>query len=162
MKQYKKHSTNNTKLNKYKYTSWHFLSENAAQHVSEDLNIHKWHGWPLQDNELTNCMHQGSCLEANGSLASKKFPRIMWNPVHKYTLPVPILSQVNPLHTLMYYFFRICCNKFQVCKSLHHHTIQINQTTRCNNLSSLLLDVYVQLNMFRASSRPSSGAQQLQ
>ena len=28
--------------------------------------------------------------------------------------------------------------------------------------SSLLLDVYVQLNMFRASSRPSSGAQHLQ
>jgi len=37
--------------------------------------------------------------------------------------------------------------------------IQINQPTRCNNSSSLLLDVYVQLNMFRASSRPSSGAQ---
>jgi hypothetical protein len=31
-----------------------------------------------------------------------------------------------------------------------------------NNFSSLLLDVYVQLNMFWASSRPSSGAQQLQ
>ena len=30
------------------------------------------------------------------------------------------------------------------------------------NFSSLLLDVYVQLNMFRASSRPSSEAQQLQ
>ena len=41
-------------------------------------------------------------------------------------------------------------------------SFQINQPTRCNNLSSLLLDVYVQLNMFRASSRPSSGAQQLQ
>jgi hypothetical protein len=40
--------------------------------------------------------------------------------------------------------------------------IPINQPTRCNNFSSLLLDVYVQLNMFRASSRPSSGAQQLQ
>jgi hypothetical protein len=38
-------------------------------------------------------------------------------------------------------------------------TIQINQPTRRNNLSSLLLDVYLQLNMFRASSRPSSGAQ---
>jgi hypothetical protein len=37
--------------------------------------------------------------------------------------------------------------------------IQINQPTRCNNFSSLLLDVYLQLNMFRASSRPSSGAQ---
>jgi hypothetical protein len=40
--------------------------------------------------------------------------------------------------------------------------IQINQPTRCNNSSSLLLDVYVQLSMFLASSRPSSGAQQLQ
>jgi len=45
---------------------------------------------------------------------------------------------------------------------VHHHTIQINQPTRYKNFSSLLLDVYVQLNMFRASSRPSSGAQQLQ
>ena len=45
---------------------------------------------------------------------------------------------------------------------MHHHTIQINQPTGCNSLSSLLLDAYVQLNMFRASSRPSSGAQQLQ
>jgi hypothetical protein len=30
------------------------------------------------------------------------------------------------------------------------------------NFSSLLLDVYLQLNMFWASSHPSSGAQQLQ
>ena len=45
---------------------------------------------------------------------------------------------------------------------VHHHTIQINQPTRRNSFSSLLLDVYLQLNMFRASSRPSSGAQQLQ
>jgi hypothetical protein len=41
-------------------------------------------------------------------------------------------------------------------------SIQINQLTRCNNFSSLLLEVYVQLNMFRASWRPLSGAQQLQ
>ena len=40
--------------------------------------------------------------------------------------------------------------------------IQIKQPTRCNSFSSLLLDVYLQLNMFRASSRPSSGAHQLQ
>jgi hypothetical protein len=43
--------------------------------------------------------------------------------------------------------------RFKVWKSVHH-TIQINQPTRCNNFSSLLLDVYLQLNMFRASSRP--------
>ena len=50
----------------------------------------------------------------------------------------------------------------KVCKSVRHHTFQIIQPTRCSNFSSLLFDVYVQLNMFRASSRPSSGAQQLQ
>ena len=33
--------------------------------------------------------------------------------------------------------------------SLYHHTIQIKSPTRCNNLSSLLLDVYFKLNMFR-------------
>jgi hypothetical protein len=46
---------------------------------------------------------------------------------------------------------------FDVRKSVHHHTIQINQPTRCNNFTSLL-DVYVWLNMFRASPRPSSAA----
>ena len=47
---------------------------------------------------------------------------------------------------------------FDVRKSVHHHTIQINQPTRCTSFTSLLLDVYVSLNMFRAPPRPSSGA----
>ena len=36
--------------------------------------------------------------------------------------------------------------------------LQINQPTRCNSFTSLLLDFYVWLNMFRAPLRPSSGA----
>jgi hypothetical protein len=48
--------------------------------------------------------------------------------------------------------------KFTVCQSVYQHTIQINQPTRCNDFSSLLLEIYVQLNMFRSSSRPSSEA----
>jgi len=36
--------------------------------------------------------------------------------------------------------------------------IQVNQPTRYNNFTSLLLDVYVWLNMFWAPLRPSSGA----
>ena len=51
---------------------------------------------------------------------------------------------------------------FKVCKSVHHHTVPIIQPTRCNSFPSLLLDVYVRHHMFRASLRPSSGAQQLQ
>jgi len=47
---------------------------------------------------------------------------------------------------------------FDLRKSVHHHTIQINQPTRCNSITSSLLDVYVWLSMFWASPRPSSGA----
>ena len=47
---------------------------------------------------------------------------------------------------------------FEVRKSVYHHTIQIIQPTRFNSFTSLLLDVYVWLNMFRVSPRPSPGA----
>jgi hypothetical protein len=50
------------------------------------------------------------------------------------------------------------CTIFNSCAT-RYYTIQINQPTRCNNFASWLFDVYVQLNMFRASSRPSTGAQ---
>ena len=76
--------------------------------------------------------------------------------LRKITTDPHILSHVNtecPVDTQNY--------KLKVCQSVHHHTIQIYQPTRCNNLSGLLLDVYLRLNMLRASSRPSSGAQQL-
>jgi hypothetical protein len=48
--------------------------------------------------------------------------------------------------------------QFEVRKSMHHHTIQINQPTRCNSFTGLLLVVFVWLSMFRAPLRPSSGA----
>ena len=58
-------------------------------------------------------------------------------------------------------------NNWQASHSIQYpyykETYNSNKSpTRCNNFSSLLLDVYLQLNAFRASSRPSSGAQQLQ
>ena len=48
--------------------------------------------------------------------------------------------------------------QFDIRKSVHHHTIKINQPTRCNSFTRLLLDVDVWLNKFRAPPRPSSGA----
>jgi len=66
-----------------------------------------------------------------------------------------LCSSINNTVYLLFYFHLKYCPSFKVCKSMHHHTIQINQPTRCNNFSSLLLVIYVQLNMFRASSRPS-------
>ena len=55
------------------------------------------------------------------------------------------------------YIYKVLRIPFDVRKSVHHHTIQTIQPTRCNSFASLLLDVYVWLNMFRASPRPSSG-----
>jgi hypothetical protein len=40
---------------------------------------------------------------------------------------------------------------FKVCKYVHHHTIQINQQKKKKKFSSLLLDVYEQINMFRTA-----------
>jgi hypothetical protein len=72
-------------------------------------------------------------------------------------LPTFTQSYTELMHLNVAYFF-----VFNVCKSVHRHTFQIKQPTRCNNSPSLLLGVYIQLNMLRASSRPSSRAQKLQ
>jgi hypothetical protein len=52
--------------------------------------------------------------------------------------------------------------KLKVGKSVHHHTIQINHQLGATISPVYYPDVYLQLSMFRASSRPTSGAQQLQ
>jgi hypothetical protein len=90
-------------------------------------------------------------LELEGEIDASSFKN---TTVYTYTIvanQIPSTAKLNTgrdkkLYTF-FYFVR---------------TIQINQPTRCNNFSRLLFDVYVQLNMFRASSLPSSGAQQMQ
>ena len=69
------------------------------------------------------------------------------------------LGRENETHIFFEYPFSVSPMAFE---GITQNSIPINQPTRCNSFSHLLLDVYVRLNMFRASSRPSSGAQQLQ
>ena len=53
-------------------------------------------------------------------------------------------------------------DEFKVCKSVHHHKIQINHQLDATVSPVYYVDVYLQHNMFRASPCPSSGTQQLQ
>jgi hypothetical protein len=60
---------------------------------------------------LTYCMEQSPSWEANRFAASQEIPRILWNPkvpccIHKCPPPVPILSQLNPVHTPTSHFWR--------------------------------------------------------
>jgi fucose 4-O-acetylase-like acetyltransferase len=70
----------------------------------------------------------------------------------KTTLQITIFWHVTPRYPVDYSLNNHCCENFKF------HSIQIIQQTRCNSFTSLLLDIYVWLNMFQASPRPSSGA----
>jgi len=62
-----------------------------------------------------NCMEQRPSWEADRILASNAFSRISGNPkfhyrVYKCPPPVPVLSQINPVHALPFYFLQIHFN----------------------------------------------------
>ena len=64
--------------------------------------------------------------------------------------------------SILFYICKPTVDSSKVCKSVHHHAIKIHHQIDASVSQVYYPDVYLQLNMFRASSRPSSGTQQLQ
>ena len=64
---------------------------------------------------LTYSTEQSPSLEANRFSASQEIPRILWNPniryrIHECPSSVPILSQLDPAHTLTSHFLKVHLN----------------------------------------------------
>jgi hypothetical protein len=75
---------------------------------------------------------------------------------------IPLRSRLSPVHDLtsdslqMHFIVYHLLLGLSSCR--FSKTIQVIQPTRYKSFTSLLLDVYVWLNMFRESPRPTSGA----
>jgi hypothetical protein len=64
---------------------------------------------------LPNSMEQSPSSEASSCSASQEIPSVLCNPkvyciIHKRSSPVPILSQMNPIHASLFHFLEIHCN----------------------------------------------------
>jgi hypothetical protein len=83
-----------------------YYKQKAARLVATSVKLLS--RWPL----LNYSTEQISSWETNRFAASQEILRILWNPkvyyrIHKCPPPVPILSQINPVHTPTFHFLKI-------------------------------------------------------
>jgi hypothetical protein len=111
-------------------------SVNDLLHTSHSPVCRHWLPCSVNDYTLTYSMEQSSSSEAAWFAASQEIPHIVWNSnvhyhIHKCPPPVPVLSQLNPLHTPTSHFLKIhlkhrnqlpksACSSVHVCTCAVH------------------------------------------
>jgi hypothetical protein len=97
---------------------------------------------------------QGRTAAAQCGLFTHKSVPVIFEPPCRFTLFLLLWVKwdiISIFYTALFYIWI-----FQICGKCNHFSN--TSTIRCNIFTSLLLDVYVWLNMFRGSPYPSSGA----
>jgi hypothetical protein len=131
-------------------------------HLAVEINWVLWYiecCWPLicTRSEVEYCAEYIKKL-IDYICVWNEYENMHWKPLHLGDSDINTRLGGNARWLVGIHKAKGIWRKFDVCTSLHHHTIQINQPTRCNSFPSLLLDVYVWLNRFRTHPRPPSGA----